>query len=255
MATHKGVGPALHCRIRIHAEYDSSQLLAHARWRIVVDVASILWTDGGHSNKVELCTIDECFKSVDGSMSNQQVVNIGLVSYLDYETALLESNNAFAPLMCKRNVFEDDREVRAVLFADQFLESVFAQGALAGLYMPVYLSKLVDAVVVAPEAPDWMLKLVRTLIGTQCTVKRSRIAVGRRPDSPHEIELAKKIEAKVDEYAKSQKPLDDDARHQLRLAAMGHSFFFKDQSEYLAHRQEEEFVSQYIDWRINSSNT
>jgi hypothetical protein len=199
--------------------------------------------------------LTECFKSVDGSMSNQQVVYIGMVRYLDYEADLLESNNGYAPLMCKRSVFEDDHEVRAMLIPDNFLTSAFTQRALPGLYMPVDVTKLADAVVVAPGAPDWMLRLARSLVGTKCPVKRSSIAVSRYPDSPREIELAKKIEAKVEEYVANKKALDDEARHPLLLAAMGQVFAFKDEAEFLAHRLEEEFVHQYIDWRINNAST
>lgn len=196
--------------------------------------------------------LTESFQSVEGSLSNLQVVAIGMVRYLDFEADLLASSNGYAPLMCKRNVFEDDREVRAVIVPDTFLRSAFEQNSLLGLYMPVDLMGLVDAVVVAPEAATWMLDLVRLLVGGSFPVKRSSIALARRPDTLREIALVKKIETEFLRLKDSNKLLESDARHQIALSAMGHGFVYKDQAEFLEYRREQEFVYEYTDWLINN---
>jgi hypothetical protein len=57
----------------------------------------------------------ESFRSVPATLSDQQVVSIGMVKYIDYQLDVLESMNALAPIMHKRKAFEDEREVRGYL--------------------------------------------------------------------------------------------------------------------------------------------
>ncbi len=196
--------------------------------------------------------LTNCFKSVDRTISNQQVVGIGMVRYLDYDLELLDITNALSSLMCKRKVFEDDREVRAILFPDEFLESILRQNGLSGLYMPVDLGTLIEAVVVAPEAPPWFEELVLSLAGNRFEVTRSSISECRHPDSLREIELVNKVDKKLDELDKEEKPANGEIGHKLLIAALGNCFAFSNDADYLAHRSEERFCRQYIDWRLRN---
>lgn len=193
-----------------------------------------------------------CFRSVPGTLSDQQEIAIGMVKYLDFDRDLLQSNNAFAPIMCKRKAFEDDREVRAVVFPDWFLESAFEQGALDGICMPVDLKTLIEAIVVAPEAPNWILLLVKSIAGGQFEVRRSTVALCRRPATVRELDLVKRIETKAQEIRGSGRSLDDSARHELFLAALGSVIVFQDHGAFLAHQNESEFVHQYVEWLLNN---
>lgn len=105
-------------------------------------------------------------------------VKIGKVTYLDYEKDEVPVDTVFAPFFCKRKNFEEEHELRAGVHA---LSG--EQGTMrlvpAGAYVPVNLDTLVDAVYVAPEAPEWILQLVRSvtnLHGLEKEVKRSGIS-------------------------------------------------------------------------------
>ena len=93
-------------------------------------------------------------------------VHIGLVRYIDFNqhdfvgpdrTAF----NTFIPLMHKRRYFEYEREVRAVIsgLGTSLLDTLIRQSD--GLYVPISLSGLIESIHVAPDAPFWLLEVVR----------------------------------------------------------------------------------------------
>ena len=63
--------------------------------------------------------------------------------------------------MHKRRYFEYEREVRAVIsgLGTSLLDTLIRQSD--GLYGPISLSGLIESIHVAPDAPFWLLEVVR----------------------------------------------------------------------------------------------
>lgn len=103
---------------------------------------------------------------------------MGRVRYLDYSTATIPGDNANWPVVHKRIAYHFEHEVRLALWPQRLLRaveptlppgesSVVAAAAIApaGYDVAVDPDILIDTVVVAPEAPAWLLELVEGLSG------------------------------------------------------------------------------------------
>ncbi|MGY3687137.1 hypothetical protein ACXAAV_10735 [Vibrio coralliilyticus] len=84
-------------------------------------------------------------------------VYLGLVEYIDYETAVIPENNSFWPFMFKRLSFKHESEVRAVI---QDIEGTYQS---AGISESIEVNDLIDAIYVSPEAPQWYYELVKSI--------------------------------------------------------------------------------------------
>jgi hypothetical protein len=110
---------------------------------------------------------------------------IGRVRYIDFRAAEMPSDNAFWPVIHKRLPYGFEREVRLVTQPFVLNEEVGAVAARegkdplavvrdvapVGYDVVVDPAKLIQEVVVAPQAPDWLLDLIREV------TKRYRIDV------------------------------------------------------------------------------
>ena len=91
------------------------------------------------------------------------------VQYVDYETDRMPEGNMMSPLFHKRLSFEFESEVRALILEDPGTVSGpngtdFAEPVALGLEAAVDLRRLIEAIHVAPTAPDWFAELVRTVV-------------------------------------------------------------------------------------------
>jgi len=109
---------------------------------------------------------------------------IGTVSYIDYDTQEIDSNNTFAYAMHKRMSFQHENEIRAVTVcweegsAPGKRAMSFTPGPI-GLSIPVILDQLVEAVYVAPTAQTWLVELVQAIMnryGQKAPVIHSSLA-------------------------------------------------------------------------------
>src|SRR2546422_5996879 len=122
--------------------------------------------------------VKSTYNRLRNCFSSKLSVAIGKVTYLDYEKDEVPVDTVFAPFFCKRKNFEDEHELRAGVHAVSG-EPGTMRPVRAGAYVPVNLDTLVDAVYVAPEAPEWILEVVRSvtkLHGLGKEVKRSGIS-------------------------------------------------------------------------------
>lgn len=123
-----------------------------------------------------------CFSQCD------DVVYVGKVQYVDYDTTYISDGNAFSPFMHKRLSFEHEKEVRALVSkvpSDTLLEEAKIDGA--GDYLPVDLNTLIEYVYVAPTTASWVRELVQVVLeryGIDRTVVQS--SLDDRP--PFELE-------------------------------------------------------------------
>jgi hypothetical protein len=95
-------------------------------------------------------------------------VYVGQVLYTDYEFGAIVPELTRFPFLFKRDTFEHEREVRAVIRVPS--------APAVGRYIPVDLDTLIDQIYVAPTAPDWVMDMVALLTAQYDTprpVKRS----------------------------------------------------------------------------------
>ena len=92
-------------------------------------------------------------------------VFVGLVDYLDYEFDGIRDPPLIAPVLTKRISFEHERELRAMVwFPAQMHVPPEERTWDAGLYVRVDISRLIEAVYVAPTAADWFADLVDRVV-------------------------------------------------------------------------------------------
>lgn len=98
------------------------------------------------------------FKSLADSFTDDQTIYIGKVHYIDYAVDLVPEGNSFGPLLYKRNHFEHEREVRAMISAPPPLNQ-----KQPGRHAQVDLSRLIHEVRISPLAPVWFSDLVQSI--------------------------------------------------------------------------------------------
>jgi hypothetical protein len=106
-------------------------------------------------------------------------VHIGLVKYIDFKSYQLQSENLnfFEPYLLKRLSYEHEREIRAIAVrAPASAKDGSYTGALSeelhskdpipngGLKVECDVSKLIEAVHIAPSAPSWFYGLMQSVM-------------------------------------------------------------------------------------------
>ncbi len=106
-------------------------------------------------------------------------VYLGLVNYINYETDWLPEGNLLYPFMHKRNSFEHEKEVRAIIleFPSDGQKILFEKkNDMSGINMAIELNSLIKNIYVSPTAPSWLVDLTReiaTKYGVTANVKKS----------------------------------------------------------------------------------
>lgn len=94
------------------------------------------------------------------------VVNIGVVHYIDYSRDEIPEDNAFWPYVFKRKSFEHERELRAVMQDISCGIMSWHTGApqfSAGRDLAIDPDDLLEAIVVAPQAPQWKREVIEAV--------------------------------------------------------------------------------------------
>ena len=114
----------------------------------------------------------------------EEKVFVGRVNYIDYKRDNLEHYyNSFAPIITKRKSFEHERELRAVIYrspepgADGLMHTD-SESIQHGVNISIDLEKLVENVFVAPNTPNWIVDLLRSVIeqyGKSFKIERSAL--------------------------------------------------------------------------------
>jgi hypothetical protein len=102
-------------------------------------------------------------------IDQKDIVRIGKVQYIDYETEMIKEEGLTKPFFYKRKSFSHENEIRAIIFELPIGVStpsdIFDKGTIRdGLPIKVDLSSLVQKVYLAPNAPLWFRDLVCSLI-------------------------------------------------------------------------------------------
>ena len=113
---------------------------------------------GGEANGVAIKTKFGRFRE---ALVDDHEVYVSTVQYRDYNREPIPWGNTLLPLLHKRVSFEHEREIRALLYPtpQRDLQESY------GIYSRVDLGVLVDAIIVAPLAPQWFVELVVKVVG------------------------------------------------------------------------------------------
>ena len=135
-----------------------------------------------YSREQDGIAIKTTFESLKDSLRCTENVYIGRVAYVDYNTKFIREDNLFGPYLCKRESFEHEREVRAVIAKwTQGDEPIVMQKDICdvGMDFDVDLDRLVQEVVVDARADDWVFDLVQAIVAKyklDAPVTRSALA-------------------------------------------------------------------------------
>ena len=118
-----------------------------------------------------------------GSFTERLPDYLGCVAYLAYDKDLMPVSE-FPPVFYKRKAFMHEREVRAVVAPEQRVEQEQVENGSVGVVYGIDPALLIEAVVVSPYSPDWLLGVVRSAVGNfgiETVVEKSMLQ--RRPAS------------------------------------------------------------------------
>ena len=119
-----------------------------------------------YSREKDGIVIKTSFGSFKKSLTTSEIINIGRVSYVDYESEFIPESNAFYPYLRKRKNFEHEREVRAIAWVTSAGDGRIDSSediCDIGKYYGVDLSLLIQEVIVAPYAPEWFVELINSV--------------------------------------------------------------------------------------------
>ena len=145
-------------------------------WNEDADESVALWNmytspAGGVAIKSSLASIQAALEPDTAAQVPPDELYAGRVRYVDYRTAAIPAENAFWPLVHKRTPYRFEHEVRLVAWPQRLIRAAqalqpqnwwAAVGDIAPLGYDVGIDPavLIEAVVVAPEAPEWLRDLV-----------------------------------------------------------------------------------------------
>ncbi len=116
--------------------------------------------------------IQSTYKRLVDSLNdcNDFSVYIGTIKYIDYEKDRIPFGNGLKPFMHKRNHFEHEEELRALIWTPQDGKNDIRDPSnnkykgIFGLNIPVILDTLVERVYIAPKASSWNADLIRAIL-------------------------------------------------------------------------------------------
>jgi hypothetical protein len=146
-------------------------------WNMDSDESVALWRmysspSGGVAIKSSVRSILGALEADRSGQRPPDELYIGRVRYVDYRTATIPEDNAFWPLVHKRTPYRFEQEVRLVVWTHRLIQAAQtaqpdawweALGGIAPLGYDVAVDPgvLIEGVVVAPEAPEWLVELIK----------------------------------------------------------------------------------------------
>jgi len=112
---------------------------------------------------------------------------LGMVRYIDYESEMISLQNILGFYMHKRREFEDEREVRALVWAHEFNPAtqqpfVRVDASVLGLNVPIDIQQAIENIVVAPGCQGWFHGLINSVLARyQVALEVQRSELERQP--------------------------------------------------------------------------
>lgn len=107
--------------------------------------------------------IQSTYSKLKKSITDDEIVHIGRVKYIDYEKEYIDANNSLAAFVHKRRSFEHEREIRALVTKWPIVDGTLdfsIDTIIDGLPIKVDMETLIENIYVAPTAPKWFADLV-----------------------------------------------------------------------------------------------
>jgi hypothetical protein len=122
-------------------------------WHMQPQESAAMWSIYGRDHQgIAIVSSVETLR--ESSQNYAKPVYIGAVNYLDYTRELVSTDNGYIPFVTKRISFQHEHELRAVVrLSDEETTST-------GISVPVNLNLLIQQVLVAPTAAEWLVNLV-----------------------------------------------------------------------------------------------
>ncbi|MFH0989614.1 MAG: hypothetical protein V1799_06310 [bacterium] len=153
-------------------------------WHMSLVESAAMWSL--YSNGFQSLAIKSTYQRFVNSIAEEPLdVYIGKVNYVDYDTVPIPEDNAFYPLIHKRQSFEHEKELRAIVWltTDQKNRlNLESDSKPDGVGVCVDISTLFEEVHVSPLAPSWFTDIVNRLLtdqGIKVIVEHSMI--GKQP--------------------------------------------------------------------------
>ena len=116
-----------------------------------------------------------------GSFTERLPDYLGRVAYITYDTHLMPVAK-FPPVFFKRRAFMHEREVRVVVAPHHRAEETEVQSGSVGVEYAINPERLIEAVVVSPYSPDWLLDVVQSTLGRfEIDAPIEKLVLQRRP--------------------------------------------------------------------------
>ena len=133
-------------------------------WHESPEESTAMW--GLYTNEIDGIAIKTDFASLKQSLTCEQDIYVGSVSYIDYEVDTIRDENAYLPYLHKRSNFAHEKEVRAIVpiipVSNGRLDT--SQDICdVGIHYEVDLSRLIKEVIVAPKAENWHLEAIKSV--------------------------------------------------------------------------------------------
>ncbi len=151
-------------------------------WHLSDHESAAMWRLYSQANEA-ICvqsTFDRIARNLPSSMY------AGLVSYIDYETGVIPTDNLFYAFTHKRKSFEHERELRFIawtqLAAELGGDELRKWSTDAGIAWPLRPSDYIEAVYISPLAPPWFTAVVQRIVadaGLDIPVRQS--ALNQKP--------------------------------------------------------------------------
>ena len=148
---------------------DMRRLTYISCWHENSNQSAAMWSL--YSSETNGIAIKTDFDSFKKSLPFGRSIYGGRVSYVDDENYLIPKGNTpdddtYIPFLHKRQSFSHEREVRAIVRIIPFENgkpNTFRDIGDSGRYFDVDLSLLIQEVIVAPLAPDWLFELIQSV--------------------------------------------------------------------------------------------
>ena len=118
-----------------------------------------------YSREYDGIAVKTTFEALTQSFTDDRTVYVGKINYIDYSSEPIPEGNLFSPFLHKREMFEHEKEVRAIVSSLSNDPDHISKGqAEGGLLAEVNLSPLIREIVVDSRANDWFYNLLKAIV-------------------------------------------------------------------------------------------
>ena len=133
-------------------------------WHMNEQESAAMWNQYGLSG----VAVQSTYERLRDSFVDEQPVFIGTVEYCDYSKKLIDADGESTPFLYKRKSFEHERELRACIWKPPVGEDSKVDWTKItiehGCHIAVHLPQLIETVFVAPAAPPWFVRAVKSTV-------------------------------------------------------------------------------------------